>query len=47
MKKTCGVLSEDLSFGIQKVAEPVGVIGAVITTTNQTSTSCFKCLMAF
>ena len=45
-EKTCGVLSEDLSFGIQKVAEPVGVIGAVIPTTNPTSTACFKCLMA-
>ncbi len=44
--KTCGVLSEDLSFGIQKIAEPVGVIGAVIPTTNPTSTACFKCLMA-
>ena len=45
-EKTCGVLSEDLSFGIQKVAEPIGVIGAVIPTTNPTSTACFKCLMA-
>ena len=44
--KTCGVLEEDLSFGIQKVAEPVGVIGAVIPTTNPTSTACFKILMA-
>lgn len=45
-EKTCGVLSDDLSFGVQKVAEPVGVIGAVIPTTNPTSTACFKCLMA-
>ena len=44
--KTCGVLEEDLAFGIQKVAEPVGVIGAVIPTTNPTSTACFKILMA-
>jgi len=44
--KTCGILEEDLSFGIQKVAEPVGVIGAVIPTTNPTSTAAYKILMA-
>ncbi|MGL4373706.1 MAG: bifunctional acetaldehyde-CoA/alcohol dehydrogenase [Turicibacter sp.] len=45
-EKTCGVVSEDLSAGIQKIAEPIGVIAAVIPTTNPTSTACFKALMA-
>lgn len=40
--KTCGVIEEDKSFGIKKIAEPVGVIGAVIPTTNPTSTAIFK-----
>ncbi len=44
--KTCGVLEEDAAFGIQKIAEPVGVIGAVIPTTNPTSTAIFKTLLA-
>lgn len=44
--KTCGVLEEDKSFGIKKIAEPVGVIAAVIPTTNPTSTAIFKCLIA-
>jgi len=44
--KTCGVLEENLSAGTQKIAEPLGVIGAVIPTTNPTSTACFKILMA-
>ena len=44
--KTCGVLEEDKAFGIQKIAEPVGVIGAVIPTTNPTSTAIFKILLA-
>ncbi len=44
--KTCGVLEEDAAFGIQKIAEPVGVIGAVIPTTNPTSTAIFKILLA-
>ncbi|MCQ2367551.1 MAG: bifunctional acetaldehyde-CoA/alcohol dehydrogenase [Kiritimatiellae bacterium] len=44
--KTCGVIDEDLSFGIRKVAEPVGVVGAVIPTTNPTSTAIFKTLIA-
>ncbi len=44
--KTCGVIHEDLSAGIQHVAEPIGVIAAVIPTTNPTSTACFKALMA-
>ena len=43
--KTCGVLEEDPSFGIQKIAEPIGVIGAVVPTTNPTSTAIFKALI--
>ena len=44
--KTCGVIEEDKAFGIQKIAEPVGVLAAVIPTTNPTSTAIFKCLLA-
>ncbi len=44
--KTCGVIEEDKAFGIQKVAEPIGLIAAVIPTTNPTSTAIFKCLIA-
>lgn len=44
--KTCGVLEEDKAFGFKKVAEPIGIIGAVIPTTNPTSTAIFKCLIA-
>ncbi|MEG0833267.1 MAG: aldehyde dehydrogenase family protein, partial [Oscillospiraceae bacterium] len=44
--KTCGVLEEDSSFGIKRIAEPVGVIAAVIPTTNPTSTAIFKTLIA-
>ena len=44
--KTCGVVEEDKSAGIKKIAEPIGVIGAVIPTTNPTSTAIFKSLIA-
>jgi acetaldehyde dehydrogenase/alcohol dehydrogenase len=44
--KTCGIISEDKSFGTKTIAEPVGVIGAVIPTTNPTSTAIFKTLLA-
>jgi acetaldehyde dehydrogenase/alcohol dehydrogenase len=44
--KTCGVIEEDKSYGIKKIAEPVGVIAAVIPTTNPTSTAIFKTLLA-
>ncbi|GAA0102606.1 bifunctional acetaldehyde-CoA/alcohol dehydrogenase [Paraclostridium bifermentans] len=44
--KTCGVLEEDSAFGITKIAEPIGVIAAVIPTTNPTSTAIFKTLLA-
>ena len=43
--KTCGVIEEDTAFGIQKVAEPIGVVAAVIPTTNPTSTAIFKALI--
>lgn len=44
--KTCGVIEKDESFGIEKVAEPIGVVAAVIPTTNPTSTAIFKALIA-
>ena len=44
--KTCGVLEEDKSFGIKKIAEPIGLVAAVIPTTNPTSTAIFKTLLA-
>ena len=44
--KTCGVVEEDAAYGIRKIAEPIGVIAAVIPTTNPTSTAIFKTLLA-
>ena len=44
--KTCGVIEEDKAFGLKKIAEPIGVIAAVIPTTNPTSTAIFKTLLA-
>jgi acetaldehyde dehydrogenase/alcohol dehydrogenase len=44
--KTCGVIEEDKAYGIKKLAEPIGVIAAVIPTTNPTSTAIFKVLLA-
>ena len=43
--KTVGVLEEDLAFGIKKIAEPIGLVAAVIPTTNPTSTAIFKALL--
>ena len=43
---TCGTVSEDSAAGIRVIAEPVGVVGAVIPTTNPTSTTIFKILLA-
>ncbi len=43
--KTCGVIDEDKAFGTKKIAEPIGVVGAVIPTTNPTSTAIFKALI--
>ncbi len=45
-EKTCGIIEEDKSYGIKKIAEPVGVIAAVIPTTNPTSTAIFKILIS-
>ena len=45
-EKTCGVVEEDTAYGIKKVLEPIGLIGAVIPTTNPTSTAIFKTLLA-
>lgn len=44
--KTCGVLEEDHTYGVTKVAEPIGVIAAIVPTTNPTSTAIFKTLIA-
>ena len=44
-EKTCGIIEEDKSYGITKVAEPIGLIAAVIPTTNPTSTAIFKTLV--
>ena len=45
-ERTCGVVEEDKAFGIQKIADPIGVVAAVIPTTNPTSTAIFKTLIA-
>ncbi|MDO4301368.1 MAG: bifunctional acetaldehyde-CoA/alcohol dehydrogenase [Clostridia bacterium] len=44
--KTCGIIEEDKAYGIKKIAEPIGLIAAVIPTTNPTSTAIFKTLIA-
>ena len=44
--KTCGVIEEDKAYGIRKIAEPLGLICAIIPTTNPTSTAIFKTLLA-
>ncbi len=44
--KTCGVIEEDKAYGIKKIAEPIGLIAAVIPTTNPTSTAIFKTLIS-
>ncbi len=44
--KTCGVIEQDDAYGVVRIAEPIGVIGAVIPTTNPTSTAIFKTLLA-
>ncbi|WP_286906556.1 MULTISPECIES: bifunctional acetaldehyde-CoA/alcohol dehydrogenase [Clostridium] len=43
---TCGILEHDASFGITKVAEPIGVVAAIVPTTNPTSTAIFKALIS-
>ncbi|MBQ6625009.1 MAG: bifunctional acetaldehyde-CoA/alcohol dehydrogenase [Clostridia bacterium] len=44
--KTCGVIEEDKAYGMKKIAEPIGLVAAVIPTTNPTSTAIFKTLIA-
>ncbi|MCM1506682.1 MAG: bifunctional acetaldehyde-CoA/alcohol dehydrogenase [Ruminococcus flavefaciens] len=44
--KTCGIIEENKAYGTKKIAEPIGVIAAVIPTTNPTSTAIFKTLLA-
>lgn len=44
-EKTCGVIEENTEFGFKKIAAPIGLIAAVIPTTNPTSTAIFKCLI--
>lgn len=43
--KTCGVIEDDRAFGYKKIAEPLGIVAAVIPTTNPTSTAIFKALL--
>lgn len=43
--KTCGIIEEDTAYGIKKIAEPIGVIAAIVPTTNPTSTAIFKTLI--
>src|SRR5690606_3788711 len=45
-EKTCGILSEDLTFGTITIAEPVGIICGIVPTTNPTSTAIFKALIS-
>jgi acetaldehyde dehydrogenase / alcohol dehydrogenase len=44
--KTCGIIEEDKAFGIQKIAEPVGILAGIVPTTNPTATAIFKALIA-
>ena len=44
--KTCGVIEEDKAYGVKKIAEPLGLVCAIIPTTNPTSTAIFKTLLA-
>ena len=45
-EKTCGVIESDAHYGIQKLAEPIGVLAGIVPTTNPTSTAIFKALIA-
>ena len=44
--KTCGIIEEDINLGLKKIANPLGIVSAIIPTTNPTSTTIFKCLLA-
>ena len=43
--KTCGIIEQDPAYGTMRIAEPIGVVAAVIPTTNPTSTAIFKSLI--
>lgn len=45
-EKTCGILSEDLTYGTITIAEPIGIICGIVPTTNPTSTAIFKALIS-
>lgn len=45
-EKTCGIIENDKAFGVMKVADPIGVIAAIVPTTNPTSTAIFKALIS-
>jgi acetaldehyde dehydrogenase/alcohol dehydrogenase len=45
-EKTCGLIEEDKTYGIEKIAEPVGILAGIVPTTNPTSTAVFKALLA-
>jgi acetaldehyde dehydrogenase / alcohol dehydrogenase len=45
-EKTCGVIEVDTTYGIKRIAEPIGIIAGIIPTTNPTSTAIFKSLLA-
>ncbi len=45
-ERTCGIIEQDHGFGITKVAEPIGIVAAIVPTTNPTSTAIFKALIA-
>ncbi|WP_088013865.1 bifunctional acetaldehyde-CoA/alcohol dehydrogenase [Gottfriedia acidiceleris] len=44
--KTVGIINEDQQTGITEIAEPVGIIAGVTPTTNPTSTTLFKAIIA-
>lgn len=44
--KTCGTIEIDTAYGVEKIAEPIGVIAGIVPTTNPTSTAIFKALLA-
>ena len=44
--KTCGTIEVDAAYGVEKIAEPIGVIAGIVPTTNPTSTAIFKALLA-
>ncbi|BAY23800.1 aldehyde-alcohol dehydrogenase [Calothrix sp. NIES-2100] len=45
-EKTCGIIEEDHTFGIQKISEPVGIVAGIVPVTNPTATTIFKALIA-